>query len=489
MNDPLIQSRLDHLGRLRELGVDPYPARVPEAQAIAPILETHDGLSPDEHSGKTVVIAGRLMAIRGMGKASFIDLRDGTGKIQVHAAIDRLGDGPFEVLRNLDVGDFAAFGGEVFRTKRGELTVAAETLTVLGKAIRPLPEKWHGLKDVEQRHRHRSLDLISNDETREAFLRRSRVISTIRRELDRMGFAEVETPSLQSLAGGALARPFMTHHNALDMDLYMRIALELHLKRVMIGGIDRVFEIGKCFRNEGVSTEHNPEFTMLEIYQAYADYETMMGLAERLIVTVIEETCGSLVVPFKGHDIDFTPPWPRVTMIDLVRETSGIDTSSLSAEEIDRQAAEKGVDLPAGSVGKKVEALFERFGEPTLVRPTFVTDYPVEISPLAKRRSDDDRLVERFELFVAGGMEIANAFTELNDPIDQRGRFEAQAKLRDAGDDEAHPIDEDFLFAIEHGMPPAGGMGVGLDRLVMVATGLDSIREVILFPTLRERRS
>jgi len=487
MTDPLIQSRLDHLSRLRELGVEPYPARVPETEPIGPIVERYEDLAADEHSGSSVTIAGRLTAIRGMGKASFVDFRDGTGQIQVHAAIDRLGEEVFEILRTLDVGDFAAVSGEVFRTKRGELTVSAETLAVLSKAIRPLPEKWHGLKDVEQRHRHRSLDLIANDDSREAFLRRSQVISTIRRELDALGFAEVETPSLQPMAGGALARPFVTHHNTLDADLYMRIALELYLKRVLIGGIDRVYEIGKCFRNEGVSTEHNPEFTMLEIYQAYGDYETMMRLAERLVLAVLETTCGALKTTFRDQEIDFTPPWERITMIDLVGRTSGIDVSSLSAEEIDRQAAEKGIELPMGSVGKKVEALFERFGEPTLIQPTFVTDYPVEISPLAKRRPDDERLVERFELFVSG-MELANAFTELNDPVDQRGRFEAQQVLRQAGDDEAHEIDEDFLFAVEHGMPPAGGMGIGIDRLVMIATGLESIRDVILFPALRGRR-
>jgi lysyl-tRNA synthetase class 2 len=487
MTDPLLQARLEHLDRLRELGIDPFPARVPEIEPIGPIAERHVDLEANRHSGASVSIAGRILAVRGMGKASFLDLRDGTGRIQVHAAVDRLGEASFEVLRNLDVGDFAAVSGEVFRTKRGELTVAAERLTVLSKAIRPLPEKWHGLKDVEQRHRHRSLDLIANDETREAFVRRSRVIGSLRRTLDGLGFVEVETPSLQPMPGGALARPFVTHHNALDMDLYMRIALELHLKRVLVGGIDRVFEIGKCFRNEGVSTEHNPEFTMLELYQAYADYETMMRVAEALIVTVIEEACGSLKVSFRGHEIDFSLPWRRVTMLDLVTETSGIDVSSLSADEIDRQAAVKGIGLPAGTAGKKVEALFERHAEPTLVEPTFVVDYPVEISPLAKRRADDERLVERFELFAGGGLELANAFSELNDPIDQRSRFEAQEKLRAAGDDEAHRVDEDFLFALEHGMPPAGGMGIGIDRLVMVVTGLDSIREVILFPTLRER--
>ena len=314
------------------------------------------------------------------------------------------------------------------------------------------------------------------------------MISSVRRTLDDLGFVEVETPILQPIAGGALARPFVTHHNALDIALYMRIALELYLKRVLVGGIDRVYEIGKCFRNEGVSTEHNPEFTMLEVYQAYADYETMMALAERLVAEALSAaTVGGSTVRFRGQEIDLAPPWPRVRMLDLVKETSGIDVSGLSPEEIDRQADEKGIDLPTGTAGKKVEALFDRFAEPTLVRPTFVYDYPVEISPLAKKRSDDERLVERFELFV-GGMEIANAFSELNDPIDQRERFAAQELQRAAGDDEAHRVDEDFVFALEHGMPPAGGMGVGIDRLAMLLTGCESIRDVILFPTLRGKR-
>ena len=488
MTDPLIQSRLDHLEDLRRRGIDPFPARVPASEPIGPIAERFESLASQEHSGEHATIAGRLIAMRRMGKASFFDLRDGTGTLQVHATVDHLGEDVYDALAAVDIGDFVSVVGEVFRTKRGELTIGAEAVTFLAKAVRPLPEKWHGLKDVEQRHRHRSLDLISNDDVREGFVRRSRVISTVRRTLDDLGFVEVETPTLQPLPGGALARPFETHHNALDADLYMRIALELYLKRVLIGGIDRIYEIGKCFRNEGVSTEHNPEFTMLEIYQAYADYESMMELAERLVVHALNESAGGLTSRFRGREIDFTTPWPRVKMVDLVRETSGVDVSSLDADEIDRLAGKKGIDLPAGGAGKKIEALFERFGEPSIVGPTFVYDYPIDISPLAKKHSNDERLVERFELF-AGGIELANAFSELNDPIDQRARFEAQERLREGGDDEAHPVDEEFLFALEHGMPPTGGMGMGVDRLVMIATGFDSIRDVILFPTLRERRS
>jgi lysyl-tRNA synthetase class 2 len=486
MSDPLIQSRLDHLVRLRARGIDPFPARVPVVASIGPLVDRHGDLAKEERSGDRVTIAGRLIGIRRMGKASFFDLRDGTGKIQAHASVDQLGETSYAELAGVDVGDFLAVSGEVFRTKRGELTVAVEGFTFLAKAVRPLPEKWHGLKDIELRHRHRSLDLVSNDETRDAFVARSRVISRLRRTLDDLGFVEVETPILQPIPGGALARPFVTHHNTLDVDLYMRIALELYLKRVLVGGIDRVYEIGKCFRNEGVSTEHNPEFTMLEIYQAYGDYETMMDLSERLVAESIDATGGSTTVRFRDQEIELAPPWPRVRMLDVVKEQSGVDVSSLSADEIDRRAREKGIELPPGPAGMKVEALFERFVEPTLVRPTFVCDYPIGISPLAKKRSDDDRLVERFELFV-GGMEIANAFSELNDPIDQRERFVAQERRRDAGDEEAHRVDEDFLFALEHGMPPTGGMGIGVDRLAMLLTGCESIRDVILFPTLREK--
>ena len=486
MSDPLYEARRDRLQEIRESGTDPFPARFEPTERIARVCERFDectGSTPVEGA----VVAGRLVGIRRMGKAAFLDLRDGSGRIQLHATVDGLGEERYAAFAGCDVGDILGVAGKVFRTNRGELTIAVERFALLAKSLRPLPEKWHGLKDVEQRHRHRALDMIANDSTREAFVGRSRMISTIRRELDGRGFLEVETPTLQPMAGGALARPFATHHNALDVDLYMRIALELYLKRVLVGGIDRVYEIGKCFRNEGVSTEHNPEFTMLEVYQAYADYETMMDLAEALITAALGETVNSLSLQYKGHEMDFTPPWPRVKMLDLVKEASGIDVSSLSPEEIERQAAGKGIDLPAGTAGKMVESLFERFAEPRLIQPTFVCDYPIEISPLAKRRSNDERLVERFELF-AGGMELANAFSELNDPIDQRERFEAQERLRQAGDDEAHQIDEDFLFALEHGMPPTGGMGIGIDRVVMVATGLESIRDVILFPTLRGRR-
>jgi lysyl-tRNA synthetase class 2 len=359
-------------------------------------------------------------------------------------------------------------------------------LVLLSKSIRPLPEKWHGLKDVEIRHRHRALDLISNDEVRQTFILRSRILSAIRRALDADGFLEVETPVLLPIASGGHAEPFETHHNALDSEFYLRIALELYLKRVMIGGIDRVYEMGKCFRNEGTSTEHNPEFTMLEIYQAYTDVHGMMSLAERLVTQSIEASTGSFQVEFDGKRIDFTAPWPRITMSDAVAAALDIEPALLRTEDAIRVARQSGIEPIPTTPGQALNALFERFVEETLIQPTFITDYPIEISPLAKRNPSDDNMVERFELFAAG-MELANAFTELNDPIDQRARFEAQESLREGGDEEAQRMDEDFLFAIEHGMPPAGGMGMGVDRLVMLLTGSPSIRDVILFPTLRRK--
>ncbi len=486
MSDPLIRARLDKLRALREKGVDPYPARVSSVERIGLIIERFASLAVEGHSGERTSVAGRQMAVRGMGKASFLDLRDGTGKIQIHATGDRLGEARYAALGDTDIGDILAVRGEVFRTKRGELTIAAEEWTLLAKSLRPLPEKWHGLKDVETRYRHRSLDLISNDEVRDTFVKRSRILSAIRRTLDDAGFLEVENPVLQSVASGGHARPFVTHHNVLDADLYLRIALELHLKRLLVGGLDRVYEMSKCFRNEGVSTEHNPEFTMLEIYQAYADYEDMMRLVERLIHAGREAIGQASQVEFKGQTIDLGLPWKRVRLIDAVAQETGIDPASLRTEEAIGLAASKGIDPRPASPGEAIEALFARFVEPNLIQPTFIVDYPIEISPLAKRSGEDEGLVERFELF-AGGIELANAFSELNDPVDQRARFEDQERLREQGNEQTQPTDEDFLYALEHGMPPAGGMGIGVDRLVMVLTGSPSIRDVILFPAMRRK--
>ncbi len=485
MSDSLLQARLDKLKALRSQGVEPYPARVPESQPIEPINLRYVHLAPEEHAGFVATVSGRVMAHRGMGKAAFTDVQDGSGRIQIYATADTLAE-TYDRWTQLDVGDFVSVTGEVFRTKRGQLSVAAADWTLLAKAVRPLPEKWHGLKDVELRHRHRSLDLISNDDIRQTFIARSRILAQIRKTLDGEGFLEVETPHLLSIASGGHARPFTTHHKALDTDMYLRIALELYLKRVMIGGIDRVYEMGKCFRNEGVSTQHNPEFTMLEVYQAYTDIGGMMTLAERIVLQCLAVATEGMTVSYDGHTLDFAPPWRRVKMVDAVADTLSVDAATLRTETSLQLCRDRGIDPVPASVGEAINALFERFVEPTLRQPTFITEYPVEISPLAKRTPEDEAFVERFELFVAG-MEVANAFTELNDPIDQRARFDEQEVLRQRGDDEAQRVDEDFLFALEHGMPPAGGLGVGVDRLVMLLTGQTSIRDVILFPTLRRK--
>jgi lysyl-tRNA synthetase class 2 len=485
--DPLMQARLEKLRHLREEGIDPYPPRFPRTHSIGKVVAGFSSLADEERSGERVTIAGRLTAIRRMGRATFLDLRDGSGKIQVHASLDGLGESSYRALCESDIGDFLGVAGEVFRTKRGELTVEAAEWTLLAKSLRPLPEKWHGLKDVELRYRHRALDLIANEAVREAFVRRSRMVSGMRRFLDSRGFLEVETPMMQPIAGGATARPFVTHHNALDIDLYLRIAPELYLKRLVIGGLERVYELAKNFRNEGVSTSHNPEYTTLEIYQAYTDYEGMMSLAEELLAESALAAVGSLEVPYQGKTIDLSPPWRRIGLLQAVEEATGITVDGATLQGIRAQAEGKGIELPDLSRGKLIEHLFEEFVEPELIQPTIVKDYPIEISPLAKRKPDTDGIVERFELFI-GGMEIANAFTELNDPLDQRARFEAQERLRMAGDDEAQQIDEDFLFALEHGMPPTGGIGIGIDRLAMLLTDSRSIRDVILFPTLRSRK-
>ena len=481
-----MQTRLEKLQHLRERGLDPYPPRFSSSHMILQVAERFSSLAVEERSGETVTIAGRLVALRRMGRAAFLDLRDGSGKMQIHASLDALGEEKYGGLCDSDIGDFLGITGEVFRTRRGELTVSAAAWVLLSKSLRPLPEKWHGLKDVELRYRHRALDLIANEDVREAFTRRSLMIAAIRRYLDEKGFLEVETPMMQPIAGGATARPFVTHHNALDADLYLRVAPELFLKRLVIGGLERVYELAKNFRNEGVSTTHNPEFTTLEIYQAYSDYEGMMLLAEDLVADCVRAATGGTTVTYQGQEIDFSAPWRRISLIEAVEEGSGIAISGSSKEEISTQARDKGINVPVLSRGKLIEHLFDRFVEPTLIQPTIVKDYPIEISPLAKMKSGEEGIVERFELFI-GGMELANAFSELNDPLDQRARFEAQEKLRSAGDEEAQRVDEDFLFALEHGMPPTGGIGFGIDRLAMLVTDSRSIRDVILFPALRSR--
>jgi lysyl-tRNA synthetase class 2 len=484
--DEIIAQRKTNLERLRARGIDSYPARFHRthtAREAVALLE--QGAAMDD----PVTIAGRISALRQMGKAAFIDVRDGSGRIQTHLKRDVLGDDTYEIIRDLDIGDFLGVTGTLFRTKTDEPTVQAREITVLAKALRPPPEKWHGLQDVEARYRQRYLDIMTNAQVRKTFRTRSRIVSAIRRFLDGRGYLEVETPILQAQAGGAAARPFTTHHNALDAQLFLRIAIELHLKRLIVGGFDKVYEIGRIFRNEGVSTKWNPEFTMLESYEAYADYNDYMAMVEEMVSAVAKDVLGDVRVPYGDTIIDFSTPWRRITLRDAIREHSGVDFEAhRDLESIREAAAGCGVRLEeAWGRGKIIDELLTTV-ESKLIQPTYLIDYPVELSPLAKRKPDAPHLVERFELFI-GGREVANAYTELNDPIDQRERFLEQVKLRAAGDDEVELVDEDFLVALEHGMPPTAGLGIGIDRLVMALTGQTSIREVILFPALREKGS
>jgi lysyl-tRNA synthetase class 2 len=429
--------------------------------------------------------------MRRMGKAAFLDLRDSSGRIQVYSKQESLGVEPYELLHQaVDLGDFLGVTGSLFHTKTGEPTIEAQSYTVLAKALRPPPEKWHGLHDVEVRYRQRYLDLMANADVREIFVTRSRIIREIRRFMDARGYLEVETPILHASAGGAAARPFVTYHNALDRELSLRIALELHLKRLVVGGFDKVYEIGRIFRNEGVSTKYNPEFTMLESYEAYADYNRLMDMVEEMVSTVAGEVLGTTQVMNGETQIEFAPPWPRIPLREAIRERSGVDFEEHQDSDALRAAAgASGVPAePSWSRAKIIDELLTMHVEPHLIQPTFLIDYPVELSPLAKRKPDNPRVVERFEIFIAG-REVGNAYTELNDPIDQRERLREQSRLRAAGDEEVELADEDFLVALEHGMPPTAGLGIGIDRLVMALTGSPSIREVILFPALREKES
>ncbi len=477
--------RLLKLARLRELGIEPYPPRACYTHTAAQALAAY---APDAEQQPTVTVAGRLLSIRIMGKSTFAHLRDGSGPIQIYLQRDVLGQESYDVFRQqVDLGDFCQCTGELFATRTGEITVRVTAWTFLGKALRPMPEKWHGLRDVETRYRQRYLDLLANDEVRDIFVKRTRIISAVRRFLDARGGLEVETPTLQPIYGGANARPFVTYHNELERTLYLRIADELYLKRLIIGGFDRVYEIAHNFRNEGISTKHNPEFTACEVYEAYADYHDMMALVEQMYSQVATEVLGSSVISYQGQAIDLTPPWRRVTMRDAILEGSGIDIEvQRDLSSLVAAARERGVDLAAQPTwGKAVEKLFDQFVEPELVQPTFIIDYPIDISPLAKKKAAAPHLVERFEFFI-GGLECGNAFTELNDPLDQRARFEQQAQAAASGEDETQPLDEDFILALEHGMPPTGGLGFGIDRMVMLLTDQVSIREVILFPQLRD---
>jgi lysyl-tRNA synthetase class 2 len=482
-NDPLFQDRLAKLRRWRKRGIDPFAVtRFDRTHQVAEIQAQFEALQ-----GQTVRIAGRLLALRAHGKLTFADLLDGSGKIQLMARINTLGQEAYERFGDLDVGDLLGVEGTVLKTRTGETTVEVRQFWLLAKALRPIPEKWHGLKDVEVRYRQRYLDLIANPSVREIFVKRALLLRAIRQFLDERGFLEVETPILQPVYGGALARPFITHHNALDMDLYLRIAPELYLKRLLVGGFERVYEIGRNFRNEGIDARHNPEFTMLEAYQAYADYHDIMRLVEELIAFVAQSVLGTTTITYQGHTIDLTPPWRRLSLMDALKEVTGVDFLAFRNDDERARAIGRQLGLsiePTDHWGRVLDEALKKKVVPTLIQPTFLLDYPVEISPLAKRKPDDPTMTERFQGFI-GGLEVANAFSELNDPLDQRERFEMQQRLRERGDVEAHPLDWDFVTALEYGMPPTGGLGIGIDRLMMLFTNSPSIREVILFPLLR----
>jgi lysyl-tRNA synthetase class 2 len=481
----LIRLRHEKLERMRRDGLDPFGGRYPVTHWAGPLHERLGKAADDELTAEgPVSLAGRIVALRHHGKTCFVHLMDQSGRLQLYARADRLGDA-YARFTDLDLGDFIGVTGSLMRTRTGELTLAVETFAFLAKSLRPLPEKWHGLKDVETRYRQRYVDLIVNPHTREVFQLRSRVVKFLRAFLDARGFVEVETPMMQPIPGGAIARPFKTHHNALDMDLYLRIAPELYLKRLVVGGFERVYEINRSFRNEGVSTQHNPEFTMLEFYQAYADYTDLMSLTETMFVEMAQALLGRLALAWGEHAIDLAPPWRRLPFFSGVSAALGVTvTPDTDAATLARAAGAVGLDVEGQPADKIWKEAFDARVEPTLVAPTFVTDFPIELSPLAKRKRENPKLVDRFELYI-GRREMANAYSELNDPIDQLGRFREQAALLARGDEEAHWLDEDYVRALEYGMPPAAGEGIGIDRLVMLLADQPSIREVILFPHLR----
>jgi lysyl-tRNA synthetase class 2 len=483
LSDELLQRR-HKLQELRNKGLEPYPPRYELSHSLADILQQKDELLQQKTE---ITTAGRILSLRGHGRTCFAHLGSDGRRIQIYLRREQVGEAEYKHLKQLDVGDFIGVKGTLFYTKTNELTIMVDEYTLLAKSLRPLPEKWHGLRDVETRYRQRYLDLLVNPEVRQIFLLRSRLIQAIRDYLNRQGFIEVETPMMQPIPGGAAARPFITHHNALGMDLYLRVAPELYLKRLLVGGFERVYEINRNFRNEGLSSEHNPEFTMLEFYMAYADYNKLMGFTETMLAELAQVVLGKQQLEYAGELIDLSPPWRRLSLIQAITAHSSIKESELKEVTQARDTAQRlGIELDAhDSWGRMVVKIFERVAEAKLIQPTFIIDFPTEVSPLSKSKPDDPGTVERFELFI-GGKEIANAFSELNDPLEQRKRFEAQMEERRAGDEEAQAMDEDFLRALEHGMPPTAGEGIGIDRLVMLFTNSHSIREVILFPQLRK---
>ncbi|TWI53198.1 lysine--tRNA ligase [Halalkalibacter nanhaiisediminis] len=489
LND-LLAVRREKLNQLQEQGQDPFGARFERSHTASSMNETFAELSKEEldETAHEVTLAGRIMTKRGKGKAGFAHIQDLTGQVQIYVRQDAVGQEQYDLFNTIDIGDIVGVTGTAFKTKVGELSVKVTNFQLLSKSLRPLPDKFHGLKDIEQRYRQRYVDLIMNPEVRNTFVLRSKILQSMRRYLDSKGYLEVETPTMHSIAGGASARPFITHHNALDMTLYMRIAIELHLKRLIVGGLEKVYEIGRVFRNEGVSTRHNPEFTMIELYEAYADYHDIMELTEQLVAHIAKEVLGSTKVTYGEDEIDLEPKWKRLHMVDAIKEKTGVDFwKVMSDEEARKLAKEHNVPVKETmTYGHVVNEFFEHFIEEELIQPTFIYGHPVAISPLAKKNAEDERFTDRFELFIVG-REHANAFTELNDPIDQRQRFEQQLIEREQGDDEAQMMDEDFVEALEYGMPPTGGLGIGIDRLVMLLTNSPSIRDVLLFPQMRHR--
>ena len=479
----LMQVRKDKLKELQDAGKDPFEiTKYDRTEFSKQIKDNYD-----EFENKDVSVAGRIMAKRIMGKASFCTIQDSAGSIQSYVSINDLGEESYKAFKTFDIGDIIGLKGFVFKTRTEEISIHAKEVVLLSKSLRDLPEKFHGLKDMDLRYRQRYVDLIVNPEVKNTFEMRSKIIKEIRNFLDSQNYVEVETPTLSTIAGGAAARPFETFHNALSLDMYLRIALELNLKRLIIGGFDKVYEMGRVFRNEGIDIRHNPEFTELELYAAYQDYNDMMDLVESMFSSIAEKLLGTTKISYQGQDIDLTPGWKRITMIDSIKEVTGIDFNNINTdEEAINLAKEKGIELPESKLnrGYIINEFFEEFVESTLIQPTFIYDYPIEVSPLTKKKPSDGRLTERFEVFI-GGREYGNAYSELNDPIDQYERFLAQVKQREAGDDEANIMDDDFINALEYGMPPTGGLGIGVDRLVMLLTDSASIRDVLLFPAMK----
>ena len=485
-----MQVRREKLAAYYEQGIDPFGGKFKRTHSADQLQAAYEDVSKEDLAEKEIAttIAGRVMTKRGKGKVGFSHIQDATGQIQLYVRKDEIGEEAYEIYKTIDIGDIVGVSGIVFKTNVGELSIQVTEFELLSKSLRPLPDKYHGLQDIEQRYRKRYLDLITNTESRDTFMLRSKIIQSMRSYLNEQGFLEVETPMLHSIPGGATAKPFETHHNALDIDLFMRIAIELHLKRLIVGGFEKVYEIGRVFRNEGISTRHNPEFTMIELYEAYADYEDIMELTENLVAHIAQDVLGSTIVTYNEEEIDLTPRWKRLHMVDAIKEYVGVDFwPNVSDEEARALAKEHNVEITDNmTYGHIVNEFFEQKIEDKLVQPTFIYGHPVEVSPLAKKNKADERFTDRFELFIVR-REHANAFSELNDPIDQRERFTAQVEEREAGNDEAHLMDEDFLEALEYGLPPTGGLGIGIDRLVMLLTNAPSIRDVLLFPQMRSK--